>query len=52
VLTDFRVYLNTFLLKSNIHCKLNMLGLILTTTLLKLLNVTKTINIEHLVQVA
>jgi len=32
VLADFRVYLNTFLLKSNIHYKLNMLGLILTTT--------------------
>jgi len=33
VLVDFRVYLNTFLLKSYIHYKLNMLGLILTTTL-------------------
>jgi len=32
VLVDFRVYLNTFLLKSYIHYKLNMLGLILTTT--------------------
>jgi len=32
VLADFRVYLNTFLLKSYIHYKLNMLGLILTTT--------------------
>jgi len=32
VLADFRVYLNTFLLNSNIHYKLNMLGLILTTT--------------------
>jgi len=33
VLADFRVYLNTFLLKSYIHFKLNMLGLILTTTI-------------------
>ena len=32
MLADFHVYLNTFLLKSYIHYKLNMLGLILTTT--------------------
>jgi len=32
VLADFRVYLNTFLLKFYIHHKLNMLGLVLTTT--------------------
>ena len=32
MLADFRVYLNTFFLKFYVHCKLNMLGLILTTT--------------------